>query len=386
MGWKRVEEVSHRIGDAVDFHVEVDTGCRVISEDVKSRLVAPHVLSGGQGIIVGEFADRGLTKIVVIDGVGHGKVRDFAPQGPEACSLELGPQVLVNPRNEQRTQLVVVNLGPRSSIVETGGDEDDVILEAEEGDGADDEVAAEVDGMSARLLVNVASSSQAAARFVPSSVAEALQYPKWKAAIEEMGGLEWQGVFEFVDPVDLPAGTRVFPSKGILERKIGADGQPVPGGGKFRAVFRGDRQHEGIEYFGTAAQVVHSSVTLLLLALACYFGWAFEVVDVAQAFVNAPLDRILYMRQLRGLEVPGKEHWVYRLLKSLYGLKQAALLWARYFTSLLIEMGFTRSKHDEMLFFKWAGGNVIFVAVQEKPVVFCDNAAAVNYSDHAIKH
>ena len=33
------------------------------------------------------------------------------------------------------------------------------------------------------------------------------------------------------------------------------------------------------------------------------------------------------MEQLPGFEVPGKEDWVMKLMKSIYGMKQASRVW-----------------------------------------------------------
>ena len=45
-------------------------------------------------------------------------------------------------------------------------------------------------------------------------------------------------------------------------------------------------------------------------------------MDVVTAFLNAPLEEGIFMKQAPGFEVPGKEQLVCKLNKSLYGLKQ----------------------------------------------------------------
>lgn len=46
-------------------------------------------------------------------------------------------------------------------------------------------------------------------------------------------------------------------------------------------------------------------------------------MDVKIAFLHGDLDKEIYMDQPRGFEETGKENMVYRLKKSLYGLKYA---------------------------------------------------------------
>jgi len=47
-------------------------------------------------------------------------------------------------------------------------------------------------------------------------------------------------------------------------------------------------------------------------------------MDVKTAFLNDELEEEIYMTQPEGCVAPGQEEKVYKLLKSLYGLKQAS--------------------------------------------------------------
>ena len=61
---------------------------------------------------------------------------------------------------------------------------------------------------------------------------------------------------------------------------------------------------------------------------------------------QADIDRVTFTEQAEGFVVPGKEGWVIRLNKSLYGLRQAPQLWNRCLDEFLDSEGFVSSPAD----------------------------------------
>jgi len=76
-----------------------------------------------------------------------------------------------------------------------------------------------------------------------------------------------------------------------------------------------------------------------------------EVVNVNQAFLKAFVDSDqIFVPQPEGYVVVGKESWVYRLSKSLYGLQQASKLWNLKLNGYLCSLGFAKSLADNCLY------------------------------------
>lgn len=69
----------------------------------------------------------------------------------------------------------------------------------------------------------------------------------------------------------------------------------------------------------------------------------------------------MYVEQPEGVEVKGKEDWVYKLVKALYGLKQAPRAWYSKIDSYFINSGFERSKSEPNLYVKKKGADGMLV-------------------------
>ena len=58
-----------------------------------------------------------------------------------------------------------------------------------------------------------------------------------------------------------------------------------------------------------------------MLAMVAYLDMQLEQMDVKIAFSHGNLEERLYMEHLEGFSQSGHEHLIYKLRKSLYGLK-----------------------------------------------------------------
>jgi histone deacetylase 1/2 len=75
------------------------------------------------------------------------------------------------------------------------------------------------------------------------------------------------------------------------------------------------------------------------------------------------LDEEVYMYQPPGYEEEGKENYVCKLDKALYGFKQAPRAWYARLCSKLIQLGFKLSKGDTSLFYFNKDGIMVYVLV-----------------------
>jgi hypothetical protein len=84
-------------------------------------------------------------------------------------------------------------------------------------------------------------------------------------------------------------------------------------------------------------------------------------MDVKKTFLNGELDEEIYMEQPVGFVANGQEGMVCKLLKSLYGLKQAHKQWHEKFDKTLTYVVFIVNEADECVYYRYGGGEGVIL-------------------------
>lgn len=195
----------------------------------------------------------------------------------------------------------------------------------------------------------------------PKSYEEAISQedgPEWRIAIkEEMDSLLKNKTWKLVLR---EAGMKVLTSKWVLHYKLGEFNELIRR--KARLVIRGFEQKYGVDFFETFAPVVKSRTIRLLLIIVALENLELKQLDFDTAFLNGILKELVYMEQPEGfIEDPLK---VCLLIKSIYGLKQAARVWYEAISELLIKLNWVRSRIDTCFFTKMSkSGNRMYLAL-----------------------
>ena len=119
--------------------------------------------------------------------------------------------------------------------------------------------------------------------------------------------------------MDLPPGSKPLRYIWIFKKKMKAGGSIDKY--KTRLIIKSYKQKEGLYYFDTYSPVTRISSIRMLIVIAAILNLEIHQMDVKTAFLNSDLDEEIYMEQPEGFIVPGQEKKVFRLVKSLYGLK-----------------------------------------------------------------
>ncbi len=98
------------------------------------------------------------------------------------------------------------------------------------------------------------------------------------------------------------------------------------------------------------APVAKVTTFRLMLALSKVLNLEIHQLDVDSAFFNADLEEDVYMKPPPGMDL--RSGCCLKLLKSLYGLKQAVRNWNKNIVDRIKSIGFTQSVLDNCLFVK----------------------------------
>ena len=172
---------------------------------------------------------------------------------------------------------------------------------------------------------------------------------KWVKAMEdEMNSLKENETFVHTT---LPHGTNLIGGKWVYALKMGLNGEKRY---KARYVAKGYSQVPDIDYKETFCPTARITSIRMLLQIAMQQNLKVHQMDVKTAFLNGPIDCELFVEQPKGFEKLGSngEKLVWKLNKSLYGLKQSGRIWNLLLHNYLIEKGFKQSQTDMCLYTK----------------------------------
>ncbi len=112
---------------------------------------------------------------------------------------------------------------------------------------------------------------------------------------------------------------------------------------KARLNIHGGKQEYGVNYYDMYTPVVAWFAIRLLLVFGLLFGWSLRQVNFVMAYPQAPIEMDMYMELPTGIVVKGDNSTdqVLKLLRNLYGQKQASRVWNKYLVEKLREINFS---------------------------------------------
>ena len=179
------------------------------------------------------------------------------------------------------------------------------------------------------------------------------------AIVKEVNGHVENNHWELVTRDAVPNDAQIVPSVWSMRRKRDLTTNEVKSH-KARLNLHGGKQVFGMNYFETYAPVVTWFAIRLMIIFGIIFSWSLRQVDFVMAYPQAPVENDIYMELPQGIRTAtgnSKDH-VLKLLRNIYGQKQAGRVWNSYLVDKLTSLGFTASLIDDCVFFR---GDIIFM-------------------------
>lgn len=219
--------------------------------------------------------------------------------------------------------------------------------------------------------------------------------PSLKEALNSEESVYWKGAIEDEFQTVEDAGTyvdstvpdkRPIPSGIIL--KLKRDFRGFTARFKARLVARGNLQYvEDNSYAARYAPVACFDLERILLSLSASFGWIRHQVDVKGAFLYSVLPDTtsiwLKLPNINGIEWANGR--VVRLIKSLYGLREAPKLWYATLSKCLQGIGFRRMACSDCLFMIVKGSERVILLAYVDDLALFGNLELIQFVKEKLK-
>ncbi|CAI7838372.1 unnamed protein product, partial [Closterium sp. NIES-53] len=182
---------------------------------------------------------------------------------------------------------------------------------------------------------------------------------KWREAMDrELKVLQERNTWKFAH-IRVAGNKTILTGKWVFRVKTKADGTID----KFKArwVVRGFDQEQGRDFTETFALVSRHTSLRILLMIAAMNRKKLRQIDVANAFLYAPVDAEIFVKIPHGSNADSNQ--VCQLDKSLHGIKQAPRLWQQHLHARLFRIGFLQLPHDQGMYRLTKGTDYILLIV-----------------------
>ena len=207
----------------------------------------------------------------------------------------------------------------------------------------------------------------------PQTYQEALNSPfrsDWQQAMcDEIQSLKENDTFELVR---LPEGKNQVGGKWVYCTKENAGGDKTF---KARYVAKGYNQVKGIDYHETFSPTANITSVRALMQIAAHNNFTVHQMDVKTAFLHAPIDTEIYLEQPEGFTEKSEDGdpLVYKLRKSIYGLKQSGRNWNKVLHEHLCSHGFEQNPVDHCVYKKHSKDSAILVIIWVDDLIIATN-------------
>ena len=184
-------------------------------------------------------------------------------------------------------------------------------------------------------------------------------WPEWQKAIEvELNTLKNTGTWEIVER---PPNVNIVNLKWVFHVK--KDTNRSISKWKARLIACGFTQVYGVDYFEMFTPVTKLVLIQSILAIAACNNWDITMFDFHGTYLNGQLNKDIYMEQPPDYEMVDCGHYIVKLHKTLYGLKQAGKKWYDLLCCSLADIGFKKMEANPAIFYVHSGNDIVILTI-----------------------
>ena len=146
---------------------------------------------------------------------------------------------------------------------------------------------------------------------------------------------------------------------------------------KARLVAKSYTQSEGLDFLETFSPIAKIVSVRVLIAFTSAKGWPLHQLDINNVFCHGDLVEEVYMDLPPSFHSKGESSsstpLECKLVKSLYGLKQASRQWNAKLSATILQLRFTQSQANHSLFVHSNGSSFIAMLVYVDDMIVIGN-------------
>nr|GEX40159.1 hypothetical protein [Tanacetum cinerariifolium] len=214
----------------------------------------------------------------------------------------------------------------------------------------------------------------------PKSYKEALTESCWIEAMqEELNKFECLKVWDLVPHPDRV----IITLKWIYKVNLDELGGVLKN--KTRLIARGYLQKERLDFEESFTLVARLEAIRIFIAFTGHMNMVVYQMDVKNTFLNGILHEEVCVSQPDGFLDPKNPNHVYKLKKSLCGLKQAPRAWYDFLSSFLLSQKFSKGTVDSTLFIWREGKRILLMSMMGKQISQSLRGIFLNQSKYALE-
>ena len=202
----------------------------------------------------------------------------------------------------------------------------------------------------------------------PTTYKQTVKNPVWEKLWQEtiqaeLNALQANKIWEEIMP---SKGVNIMTSKWVFKSKLHSNGSLDKL--KVRLIARGFSQVYSVDFEGTFALTFWFDTLCLFLTIIALKDLECHMININNAFTESILKEDIYMAPLSGVDIsPGK---AFRVLWSLYGLKQAARDWHEKCITEMIKLSFQQCVTDSCLLIHYQKRIMVLLYIDDILIAF----------------